>query len=120
MSGGRQPELNARLIRDLDRSRSAAIDGLRHPVDFEILSNAFGSSFRLIFLDAREEVRFGRLRSRFSTADLFHAGDSAPVEAHIDGLQALASISITNEGSLESLYRNLDEWVAACEKGKQQ
>src|ERR1041385_3256966 len=35
MARGSQFELNARLISGLDRSRNAAVDGLRHPIDFE-------------------------------------------------------------------------------------
>src|SRR6266852_6152329 len=35
MAGGQQRELNSRLIAGLDRSRSAAIDGLRHRIDFD-------------------------------------------------------------------------------------
>src|SRR6267154_1313874 len=49
MAGGLQAELNARLIAGIDRSRSAAIDGLRHSVDFESLSFTFGGSFTMIF-----------------------------------------------------------------------
>lgn len=114
MAGGRQLELNLRLIAKLDRSQSATIDGLRHPVDFESLSNAFGVSFRLTFLEARPEVRFERLRSRFPAYEAFLAADSAPVETHIDQLKSLASATISNEESMQSLYQWLDAWVAAC------
>jgi dephospho-CoA kinase len=114
MAGGRQVELNARLIAGLDRSRSAAIDGLRHSIDFDSLSNAFGASFRLIFLEVRREVRYERLLSRFSGYDAFQAADSAPVEAHIDSLKALASTTISNEASMEDFYQRLDVWAAAC------
>jgi len=107
MSGGRQVELNARLIAGLDRSRSAAIDGLRHLVDFHSLSYAFGASFRLLFLDAVEETRFKR-KPRFSNYDAFLAADSQPVEAHIDSLKPLAAATIPNEESLASLYGRLD------------
>src|SRR6266852_4830072 len=49
MTGGRQAELNARLIAGVDRSQSAAIDGLRHEIDLKALSSVFGAAFRLIF-----------------------------------------------------------------------
>ena len=42
MAGGRQAELNARLIAGIDRSRSAAIDGVRHRLDFDSLSSRLG------------------------------------------------------------------------------
>src|SRR5437016_5894582 len=50
MAGGLQTELNARLIAALDPSRSAAIDGLRHPIDFDCLSSAFSPAFGMVFL----------------------------------------------------------------------
>jgi len=96
MAGGRQVELNARLIAGLNRSQSAAIDGLRHHIDFHSLSYAFGASFRLVFLEA---------------------ADSHPVEAQIDSLKPLAAATIPTEESLESLYRRLDGWVATCGMG---
>ena len=112
MAGERQAELNARLIAGLDRSRSAAIDGLRHPIDFDTLSETFGASFHLIFLEAGREVRFERLRSRFSTRQSFEAAESQPVEEHIDNLKARAGTIISNEQSLEALYNQLDAWVS--------
>ena len=118
MARGEQLELNRRLIADLDHTRSAAIDGLRHRVDFDSLSNEFGGSFYLIFLEARQEVRFERLRSRFSSDDAVKAAELAPVEAQVDGLKLLARTVISNEGSLESLYDGLDAWIAARKTGE--
>jgi dephospho-CoA kinase len=117
MGGGLQVELNSRLIAALDRSRSAAIDGLRHPTDFDSLASTFGSSFRMIFLEARPYARFERLRSRFSTYDEFQATDSQPVERNIDNLKQLASVTIPNDGSIESLYQRLDACMTECEVG---
>ena len=108
MSGGLQVELNSRLIAGLNCSRSAAIDGLRHPIDVKQLSSAFGSSFRLVFLETREQLRFDRQRLRFSTYAAFQSAESHPVEGHIDSLKPLASATISNEDSLEALYRQLD------------
>jgi dephospho-CoA kinase len=108
MSGGLQVELNSRLIAALDHSRSAVIDGLRHPIDFDSLASTFGSSFRIIFLEAPPHARFERLRSRFSTFDEFYAADVQPVEQNIDILRPLADVTIPNEGSIESLYQHLD------------
>jgi dephospho-CoA kinase len=113
MAGGRQVELNSRLIDGLDRTRSAAIDGLRHPVDFDSLSSAFGSCFRMVFLEAPQECRFERLRSQFATYRDFQTAEAQPVEAHIDSLRPLASVTILNDGSLDSLRQRLDAWLAA-------
>jgi dephospho-CoA kinase len=112
MAGGRQADLNARLIARLDHSRSAVIDGLRHPIDVGCLSETFGTSYHMIFLEAGREVRFERLRSRLSTIESFQAAESQSVEEYIDGLKAHAGTSISNEQSLETLYKRLDEWVS--------
>lgn len=111
MAGGQQVELNSLLLAGLDRSRSTAIDGLRHRIDFDSLSSTFGQSFHLVFLQARQETRFERLRTRFSDYAAFRQADSHPVEAHIDSLQSLASIVISNDEALEGVYRRLDELI---------
>jgi len=112
MAGGLQPELNARLIAALDRSRSAAIDGLRHQIDFDSLSAIFGAGFGMVFLEAGEEQRYARLGQRFTTFAAFQSADSHPVEAHIDGLRSLAALIISTDQSLEDLYRQLDSLMA--------
>jgi cytidylate kinase len=117
MAGGRQVELNARLIAGLDRSRSAAIDGLRHAIDFHCLQYALGAPFRLVFLDAAAEIRFKR-KPRFSNYDAFRTADSQPVEAHIDSLRPLATATISNEDSLEQFYQRLDGGVSSYRGGK--
>lgn len=117
MASGRQAELNARLIAVLDKSRSAAIDGLRHPIDFDSLSSSFGAAFGLVFLEAGEEQRFARLGPRFATFASFRAADSQPVEAQIDSLRPLAMLTISNERSLEYLYHQLDIWITSCGAG---
>jgi dephospho-CoA kinase len=117
MAGGLQGELNARVIAGLDRSRSAAIDGLRHWVDLQSLSSTFGASFEMIFLVARHDHRFERLQARFSTLADFHAADSHPVEAHIDDLRPRASIVIPNDDSPEHLYQQLGAWMVTRSSG---
>jgi len=116
MTGGKQLELNARLIAELNLSQSATIDGLRHPIDHQSLSRAFGDSFHMIFLEAGPAVRFERKRSRFATFADFQAADRQPVEAQIDNLMPLAAATITNEASLGSLHEGLDNWVEVWDK----
>jgi dephospho-CoA kinase len=107
-------ELNSRLIAAIDRSRSTAIDGLRHPIDFGCLSSSFGTSFHLIFLEAEPETRFNRLRMRFGQFSRFQAADSHAVEARIEDLRPLASTTIRNDEPLEDLYHRLDDWIYSC------
>src|SRR5207247_2614993 len=105
MAGGLQMELNSRLIAGLDHSRSAAIDGLRHSIDFDCLSVTFGPQFRMIFLESGQQHRYERLRSRFPNATAMRKADSHPVESYIDNLKSRASVTISNDDSLESLHR---------------
>lgn len=114
MASGRQVELNARVIAEIDRSRSAAIDGLRHPIDFHSLSYALNAntSFHLVFLDAAAEIRYRR-KPTFSTYEAFLATDTQTVEAHIDDLKPLASLVLPNEASFESLCRQLEDWLTS-------
>ena len=114
MGGGLQSELSARLIGSLDRARSAAIDGLRHRVDFDSLSSSFGSAFGLVFLEADEEVRYMRLIHRFASRAAFQAADSHSVESYIDDLRPLANLTVSNETSMENLERQLATWIANC------
>lgn len=119
MGGGRQAELNARLFADLDRRKSAAIDGLRHPTDFDCLSSALGSSFHLIFVRANPTIRFRRIRGRFATVAEFEVADKHLVESHIETLLPFSAAVVSNEGSLEHLYRELDRLVTAMRQGDQ-
>ena len=114
MVGGRQQELNERLISSLDHSKSTAIDGLRHPVDHACLRSAFGGSFRLIFVQAAEQMRFERLRNKFTSREAFQAADLSPVESHIDCLMPLSDIVIRNEQTIELLCQQLEGWLSAC------
>jgi dephospho-CoA kinase len=113
MSGGRQGELNTALIASIERCRSAAIEGLRHPIDFDSLANAFAPSLHLIFIHADDELRFRRLRSRFATRQEFASAMEHPVEASINQLQPRADITLANESSLDDLHKSLDTWLAA-------
>jgi dephospho-CoA kinase len=112
-----QAELNAILIAGLDRSRSAAIDGLRHPIDFRSLTDAFGPAFHLIYLEAGAEPRFRRHGMKYHTREAFVAADSHRVEAQIDDVRPFAAATIQNEGSLDELHGALDDWLAAAETG---
>jgi dephospho-CoA kinase len=119
MAGGLQGELNNRLIAALDRSRSAAIDGMRHRVDFDKLYSSFGFAFGMVFLEAGEERRYARLRQRFANFAAFQTADSHPVEASVDDLRPLAALTISNENSLDYLHQQLDKWITSGEEGLQ-
>jgi dephospho-CoA kinase len=118
MSSGQQAELNARLIAGLDRSHSAVIDGLRHPIDFRSLSDAFGPAFHLMYLEATPERRFDHHnKGKYLSREDFAAADAHPVEAQVDGLRTLAEATILNEGPLDLLHRELNRWLTVFRTG---
>lgn len=116
MAGGLQDELNSRLIAGVDRTRGATIDGLRHMIDFERLSSAFGSLFRLVYLESSATDRFGRLRLRFPTYESFQHADLHPVEANIAELKSVADLTILNDQSINCFHAKLDAFFASCRR----
>ncbi len=118
MAGGMQPELNRRLTARIMLDADVAVDGLRHPLDYETLNNSFPGSFRLLYIDSPPRLRFERLNQNGKYADFksFDAADSHPVEQQIDSLRANAALVIRNEGSLEALYAAVDEAISSFRK----
>jgi len=112
MSSDRQRELNRRLIALVDRKNDRAVDGLRHPIDYDSLKNEFAFQFALIYIDTPPEIRFGRLRDRYQTYDEFLAADSHPVESNIDSLVPLASVVLSGVPPVEKLGVEIDKFVA--------
>jgi dephospho-CoA kinase len=115
MANGLQEELNRRLIQRVLADHDVAVDGLRHPIDFECLKNTFSGSFRLVYIDSTLLERWARLRNngRYSTFESFELADAHPVEDHIGGLRAVASVTLDNHSSLEALYASTDGAIRA-------
>ncbi len=111
MSGEGQLELNRRLISRIDPAYDCAVDGLRHPIDFESLKNAFANSFFLVYIDTLHEIRFERLRNRYATYEEFLAADSHPVESHIQELVPLASATLNGAAPMGELGPQVDQLV---------
>ena len=118
MAGGKQMELNRRLIARILPDVNVAVDGLRHLTDYESLERSFHQSFHLIFLDSSPEDRWERMRGkgRYLTLSDFEAADSHPVEQRIDSLRPMAARVIHNDSSLEDLFKTVDETVESFEK----
>lgn len=113
MAGGMQADLNRRLIARVTPDADFAVDGLRHPLDFDTLRNSFSASFHLLFMDSPPQLRFERLNQKGKYADFasFAAADSHPVEQQIDLLRPNAALVISNERSLPDLYATVDEAI---------
>jgi len=118
MAGDMQAELNRRLVARVAPDADVAVDGLRHPLDYETLSNAFADSFYLLYIDSPASLRFERLNQKGKYADFasFDAADHHPVEQHIDSLRAKAALVIDNRGSLQDLYAAVDRAISDFRK----
>jgi dephospho-CoA kinase len=117
MSGSGQRELNQRLIAQIDRDKDCAVDGLRHPIDYENLKKEFGSRFYLIVVDTPTEVRFARLRERYATYQEFVAADLHPVESNIESLRPLASAFLSGTLHMERLASDLSAFLRTLRPG---
>lgn len=111
MKSGRQGELNQQLLARLKTYRSTVIDGLRHPVDFECLSQALGDTFALLFIQTDRSLRMLRTQSRFDSVLEFEASEEQCVESFIPQLLPRSSAVIVNDGSLNQFHAELDAVV---------
>jgi len=118
MAGGMQAELNRRLVARITSDADLAVDGLRHPLDYETLNNSFSLSFHLLYIDSPSRLRFDRLnrKGKYSEFSAFDASDSHPVEQQIESLRAIAALVIRNERSLPDLYLAVDEAILGFRK----
>ena len=113
-----QSELNLRLIGEIKAGTDVAVDGLRHPLDFESLTNSFPSSFQLLYIDSPPKERFERLNrlGRYVDFSSFDASDSHPVEQQIESLRGVAAVVVPNDRSLQDFYEALDELLQGIRK----
>jgi dephospho-CoA kinase len=119
MAGGMQQELNERLISRIESQGDCAVDGLRHPLDFESLSQAFSSHFCLLYVESPQGTRWRRLQERYPDLATFRSVDSHPVEQQIDNLRGKAFAVIDNDGSLQELYSKVDAKLKEVRRGGQ-
>ena len=119
------PHILAMLaVEYLSRSKKfVIIDGIRNPAEAEYLGKKFGSEFKLIAVDAPQQIRFERMQKRlnrndpktfeeFTAADSREMGDTEPPY----GLQLKKCIEqadfvINNEGTVEDLQKKVDEVI---------
>jgi cytidylate kinase len=119
-SGGKQPELNSRLLSKIAPTSDWVVEGLRFSSDYESLKNAFASRFHLVYIDSSQEARWIRLqeKGRFKTLEDFCAADSNRVEKEIPGLRKLAELHIGGSQPLH-LQEPLCRFVDMLRKGNQ-
>ena len=113
--------LAQRLVSQLQPDRNYAIDSVRHPVEVEILRGS-GQSFHLVWIDAKLETRFERIRARRRSGDPETLGELELLEARergsddpnaqqLDAVRALADYTLTNDGTLEAFQAEIETWV---------
>jgi dCMP deaminase len=109
------------LVKHLQLDRNYAIDSIRHPVEVEILRHC-GQDFHLVWIDAKLETRFERMRARgrggdpTSVAELEalearERGSDDPNAQQLDAVQAEASFTLANDGTLEAFQSQIEAWV---------
>jgi len=109
MGGGMQRELNERLIAQIPPESNCAVDGLRHPIDFDSLTKLFSPYFFLVYVDCAQETRWQRVRARYPRLEDFQKADFHPVEQNIDTLRKNAFAIIDNDGSRGHLHSQVDQ-----------
>ena len=118
MAGGMKQNLTAGLVAQIIPGTDVAVDGLRHPIDYEFHRDLLLSSFRLLYIDSPLKDRWQHLkgRGRYATLEAFEAADSHPVEQKIELLLANADLVIQNRGSLQDLYAAMDNAILSFRK----
>lgn len=93
-----------------------AIDGIRRPQDIQTLRDLPG--FRLVHITADQKIRHARMVSRgentddtTKTLEQFIADEARSTEQTIATVAQQADVVIDNNGSLETLYAQLDQLV---------
>jgi dCMP deaminase len=105
--------LARRLSSKITQDRNFVIDSIRHPSEVQAL-RGLSREFRLLWIEANDEVRLARIRSRGRTgdpADLatlreYESRERGGVDSlsqNLDAVRELADETIQNEGSLELL-----------------
>lgn len=109
------------LARQLLPDRNYAIDSIRHPMEVEILRHC-GQDFHLVWVDAKLETRFERMRARGrsgdpETLDQLEAlearerGSDDPNAQQLDAVREQADFILRNDSTLEDLHAQIHLWV---------
>jgi len=113
--------LAQRLVKLLQPDRNYAIDSIRHPVEVEILRHC-GQDFHLVWIDAKLETRFERIKARGRSGDpeslaelealeARERGSDDPNAQQLDRVQDEASFTLVNDGTIESFQAQIEAWV---------
>jgi dephospho-CoA kinase len=104
-----------------DKNEIVIVDGVRRMADIIRLKDVAG--FYLISINANEEIRYGRLKTRNEnvgddkkTFAEFLADEQKEAELEIPLVMRNAKFIINNDGSFEELYRQIDDIIISLKK----
>ncbi|MDD3607486.1 MAG: AAA family ATPase [Candidatus Moranbacteria bacterium] len=97
-----------------DNSEVVIVDGIRRESDIEYLKKMEG--FKLVYVEADMRIRYERITKRGENADdnrktfkEFKNDHQGEAELQIKGLKRIADVVLDNNGTLEDLYRQIDD-----------
>ncbi len=104
------------IAEDVKNSSAKIIitEGVRRPTDVKYLKDLPG--YQLVYIEADPKIRYERLKQRIEkpgdqnkTWEEFLAEENQESEQKIDEIATTAKFKLNNNGSLEELYKQLDE-----------
>jgi len=108
--------LAQRIMKKIDPNRNSIVDSIRNPAEIYALRSV--GNFVLLNIDAPASVRFERIRNRkrendpqtleaFAEKERAESRNLSVYKQSVEECQALADISIENDGDLEELHKKV-------------
>jgi dCMP deaminase len=112
--------LAERILPRLENDRNYIVDSIRHPAEVEVLRK--NGNFRLLNIEAPEEIRFRRIKERkresdpqtieeFLLLEKKEVSNPESMKQQIEKCQELADFTIVNRGTLEELHKEVNKIV---------
>ncbi len=109
--------LGRKAVEMIEKSKDEriAINGIRNPEEVEVLRENLGRSFKLILVQAENQIRFERLSNRKRTGDPerieeFKKQDRDEKEKfNMEKTFSMSNKRLDNNGSFEELHKNIDK-----------
>jgi len=101
----KQRWLAKKLVQKMPSHGNLVIDGLRHPEDHALLTEAFGPAFLHIHIISPESVRLARYISDGKTKEEFLEATSHPVERNVPLMASLSHVILENTRDIKNLKK---------------
>jgi uncharacterized protein YprB with RNaseH-like and TPR domain/predicted nuclease with RNAse H fold/dephospho-CoA kinase len=99
--------LSTNVHAEVRDSSQIVIDGLRFPEDAAFWFEKYGTDFSHIYVDAPKGTRRARFAQRGGEIAAFDTIEAHPVEQKVPLLKPLANVRVTNDGTLDELYKEI-------------